>query len=78
LTPLYRDLSESELWFRYQPQDIVLVGIHREEMDVNGYRYCAASKTENFFDYFDNATQMESWLDRHDADYRPRWDARAS
>lgn len=76
ITPLYADMSESELWFRYQPEDIVLTGVWKHTIDVNGYRYAAATKHETFLDYFDDPLEFEPWLLAHDAHYRERWDQR--
>ena len=34
LTPLYSEYSETEMWHRYQPDDIVFTSIGRHELDV--------------------------------------------
>ena len=91
LTPLYAHYSESEMWYRYQPADIVLSGIWKDVVDVNGYRYCDPgekpdfqsayrycdpSAQPNFKHYFDGPAGYEAWLSTGEQQYRPRWDGR--
>lgn len=76
VTPFYRDFSESEMWYRYQPEDIVLTGIWRQERDVHGYRYVASGPHPNFFEYFHDIADFEGWLLEHEPSYRQRWDGR--
>ena len=76
VTPLYGDMSESEFWFRYQPDDIILTGVHRMELDACGYRYSADVESRTFLDYFEDPTAMESWLERNEPPYRARWESR--
>jgi phosphohistidine swiveling domain-containing protein len=76
LTPLYSDMSESEMWYRYQPDDVVLTGIWRKHVDVNGYRYVDSGPRPTFFDYFKDLNDIEPWLEKNEPRYRHRWERR--
>ena len=77
LTPFYADLSDVELWFRYQPKDIVLTGQRREERDLNGFRFSSNDGPfQSYQDYFDNPGEYEGWLEANERRYRERWDQR--
>lgn len=78
VTPLYSHYSESEMWYRYQPEDIVLTGIWKTELTVNGYRFCEPGAGPTFQDYFEGPGQYESWLEKNEPRYRPRWDNHAN
>ncbi|MCZ6817739.1 MAG: hypothetical protein O7F76_13710, partial [Planctomycetota bacterium] len=77
VTPLYAHYSESEMWYRYQPDDIVLTGIWKTELTVNGYRFCEPGAGPTFQDYFEDPGQYEPWLEKNEPRYRPRWDGHA-
>ena len=74
ITPLYQDLSDAEMWQRYQPDDIVFTVFCKETHDVNGYRYTPAERMPMFADYFEDPSGYELWLDRNEPRYRGRWD----
>ena len=76
ITPLYRDLSAGEHWHRYQPEDIVLVGVWREEHVVNGYLFVEAPPWPNWKESFESPAEYEAWLDANEPAYRTRWDRR--
>jgi pyruvate,water dikinase len=74
ITPLYSDLSDAELWGRYQPKDIVLTMYCKEIRDFHGYRYSLAEPIPLFSDYFDDPSGYEKWLEDNEPGYRRRWD----
>lgn len=76
LTPLYRHYSETEMWHRYQPSDIVFTSLCRCELDVNGHRFCRSEHQPTFQDYFSSPAEYEVWLAKHEGHYRTRWDRR--
>jgi len=76
LTPLYRHESESEMWHRYQPKDIILTSICRHLLDVHGYRYWEADEQPTFQDYFDGPGEYEAWIADNEGRFRRRWDHR--
>ena len=76
LTPLYSHYSESEMWHRYQPDDIILTSIWKRELDINGYRYCQSGEQPTFQDFFDGPGEYEAWLAANEPRYRQRWDNR--
>ena len=76
LTPLYSHYSESEMWHRYQPDDIILTSLCKHELDVNGYRYCESGDQPNFQDFFQGPGEYEAWLETNEQRYRQRWDNR--
>ncbi|MEM7203589.1 MAG: PEP/pyruvate-binding domain-containing protein [Planctomycetota bacterium] len=76
ITPLYRDLSEAEMWTRYQPDDIVLTMAWRESRDWLGYRYMREETIPTFVEFFASPGDYEAWLDRNEPHYRRRWDER--
>ena len=76
VTPLFADLSDSELWARYQPDDITLGVYCQATRDIGGYRYQAEGKLPIFTDYFEQTSSMETWLERNEAAYRAQWDLR--
>ena len=76
LTPLYCHYSESEMWHRYQPDDIIFNSICRHELDVNGYRYWESEDQPKFQDFFRGPDEYEAWIERNEPRYRHRWDTR--
>lgn len=76
LTPLYSHYSESEMWYRYQPDDIILTSLCQHELDVNGYRYCESGDQPNFQDFFQGPGEYEVWIETNERRYRQRWDNR--
>jgi rifampicin phosphotransferase len=78
LTPLYRHYSESEMWHRYQPQDIIFTSIWRREIEVSGYRYSEIADQPDFRDYFEGPGEYEDWLEKNEPYYRRRWDDRGT
>ncbi len=74
ITPFYSDLSDAELWMRYQPDDITLTVFCRRIKDVNGYRFFLQEQLPTFIDHFDNPLEYESWLSKNETVYRDRWE----
>lgn len=66
LTPLYRDLSEAEMWARYQPDDIVLAVFCEESRDAGGYRFSLAQPTPLCSDFFEAPSGYEAWLEENE------------
>lgn len=73
ITPLYADVSDAEMWNRYQPDDIVLGVLCSDVRDFHGYRYMLPSQ-RMFAHCFDSAADYEPWLEQNERRYRERWD----
>jgi hypothetical protein len=71
VTPLFRDLWDSQAWVQYKPEGVALGHLEYEERDINGYRYATESVWR---DWQGSMAELEAWLDAHETEHRREWE----